>query len=79
MTAYNGNIKLLTQLLSAGGDLRLHDGSGRTSKDWALLQPDPKKRLKMLEFLEKTRLFAMTKSGHDIRVDYRTNNSLGNR
>ncbi|KAJ8318494.1 hypothetical protein KUTeg_003585 [Tegillarca granosa] len=69
VTAYNGNIRLLTQLLSAGGDLRLHDGSGRTSKDWALLQPDPKKRLKMLEFLEKTRLFAMTKSGHDIRFE----------
>ena len=68
MAAYAGNIKIMTELLTEGGDLRLHDNNSRTAKDWALMQPDPKKRLKMIEFLEKTRLFALTQSGRDIRV-----------
>ncbi|KAK3089274.1 hypothetical protein FSP39_002264 [Pinctada imbricata] len=67
IAAYSGNLKIVTELLSEGGDLRLHDSRGRTAKDWALMQPDPKKRLKMIEFLEKTRLFALTQSGQDIR------------
>ncbi|XP_021376358.1 probable serine/threonine-protein kinase DDB_G0280133 isoform X2 [Mizuhopecten yessoensis] len=68
MAAYSGNVKLLSDVLAAGGDLRFHDNLGRTTKDWALCQPEPKRRMKMLEFLEKTKLFALTTSGRDIRV-----------
>lgn len=68
IAALNCHLKLMNELLAAGGDLRLHDHTGRTSKEFALLQPDQKKRLKMLEFIEKTRLFALTKSGQDLRA-----------
>ncbi|XP_033737804.1 probable serine/threonine-protein kinase DDB_G0280133 isoform X2 [Pecten maximus] len=68
MAAYSGNVKLLSDVLAAGGDLRFHDNYGRTTKDWALCQPDPKRRMKMIEFLEKTKLFALTTSGRDIRM-----------
>ncbi|XP_062582846.1 probable serine/threonine-protein kinase roco7 isoform X1 [Saccostrea cucullata] len=67
VTALSGNLDILLKLLSHNGDLRLHDKEGRTTKDWALMQPNPKKRLRMIEFLEKTRLFALTRSGHDFR------------
>ncbi|XP_052262688.1 inactive serine/threonine-protein kinase TEX14-like isoform X2 [Dreissena polymorpha] len=63
---YSGHLKVLIKLLEAGGDLRLHDYQGRSVKDWAMLNPNPKKRMKILEFLDKTRLFAMSGSGHDL-------------
>lgn len=66
---YSGNIKVLTKLIAAGGDLRLHDSMNRTPKDWALLQVDPKKKVRMLEFIEKARLFAMTRSGRDLLLE----------
>ena len=59
-------MKILIKLLNAGGDLRLHDNQGRNVKDWAMLQPNPKKRMKMLEFLDKARLYAMSSSGQDL-------------
>ncbi|XP_078318256.1 inactive serine/threonine-protein kinase TEX14-like isoform X2 [Crassostrea virginica] len=67
VAALSGNLNILSKLLTHNGDLRLHDKDGRTTKDWAIMQPNPKKRLKMIEFLEKTRLFALTRSGHDFR------------
>lgn len=67
VAALSGNLNILSKLLTHNGDLRLHDKDGRTTKDWALMQPNPKKRLQMIEFLEKTRLFALTRSGHDFR------------
>lgn len=63
---YSGNVKILMQLLKAGGDLRLHDHQGRSVKDWAMLNPTPKKRMKILEFIDKTRMFAMSSSGQDL-------------
>lgn len=39
---------------------------GRSVKDWAMLNPNPKKRMQILEFLDKTKLFAMSGSGHDL-------------
>lgn len=71
MAAYSGNIKLMMDMISAGGDLRLHDNAGRTAKEWAVAQSEPKKRLKMVEFIEKSTLFAMTQSGGDIKVNKR--------
>lgn len=68
VVAYTCNLNLMNELLAAGGDLRLHDSTGRSSKEFAFLQPEQKKRMKMLEFLEKTRLFALTKSGRDLRA-----------
>ncbi|XP_041364567.1 uncharacterized protein LOC121379942 isoform X2 [Gigantopelta aegis] len=65
-TCYNGNINLLVSLIKAGGDLRLHDKDGKTANHWADLQPDAVKRFKMMEFLEKSHLFAMTHSGGDL-------------
>lgn len=63
---YAGHLKILMKLLSEGGDLRLHDYQGRSVKDWAILNPIPKKRMKILEFLDKTRMFAMSNSGQDL-------------
>ncbi|XP_063446096.1 uncharacterized protein LOC134725825 isoform X6 [Mytilus trossulus] len=68
VVAYTCNLSIMNELLAAGGDLRLHDSTGRSSKEFAFLQPEQKKRMKMLEFLEKTRLFALTKSGRDLRA-----------
>ena len=66
VAGFAGNVKILIKLLNAGGDLRLHDNQGRNVKDWAMLQPNPKKRMKMLEFLDKARLYAMSSSGQDL-------------
>ncbi|XP_053384760.1 uncharacterized protein LOC128550221 isoform X2 [Mercenaria mercenaria] len=63
---YSGSIKILLKLLKEGGDMRLHDYHGRSVKDWAMLNPIPKKRMKILEFLDKTRMFAMSGSGQDL-------------
>ncbi|XP_064595464.1 uncharacterized protein LOC135462051 isoform X2 [Liolophura sinensis] len=56
---YSCNVKIVSKLLGSGGDLRLHDNLGRTPKDWIMLQSEPKKKYKMIEFIEKTRYFAM--------------------
>ncbi|XP_023931119.1 plexin-A4-like [Lingula anatina] len=64
-----GCVEILEKLLSAGGDLRLHDIDGETPQDWAMNIDDPKRRKKMLDFIEKTRLFAMTHSGRDILLE----------
>ena len=76
VTGYSGNVKILIKLLNAGGDLRLHDNHGRNVKDWAMLQPVPKKRMKMLEFLDKARLFAMSSSGQDLLLKKAPSNVL---
>ncbi|XP_046379013.2 uncharacterized protein LOC124150879 isoform X2 [Haliotis rufescens] len=65
MACYSGNTGLLVKLIEAGGDLRLHDYDGRSAKDWAVANRDPKKRGKMVEFLEKAHMYAMTHSGRD--------------
>ena len=71
--AYSGNPKLLSKLLEAGGDLRYHDNKGRTVKEWALCQPDMKKRKNMLEFIEGIKHVAMSNSGKDMLQDRQTN------
>ena len=74
ITCFNGNIKLTCRLLRAGGDLRLHANEGQTAKDWAMMQPDAKKRSRMVEFLEKTRFHAMTHSGRDVLMERQPSN-----
>jgi ankyrin repeat protein len=61
--AFAGHVRTLEKLIEAGGDLRLHDNEGRTPRDWALLQDDPKKKRRMIDFIEKSRLFAMNTKG----------------
>jgi len=54
---------------------------GRSVKDWAMLNPEPKRRMKLLEFLDKTRMFAMSSSGQDLlmrRASSRTLNTYMN-
>lgn len=63
---YSCSPKILSKLVEAGGDLRLHDAKGRTVKDWVLCQADSKKRQKMLEHLERLRNVAMSGSGKDL-------------
>ncbi|XP_005092893.1 inactive serine/threonine-protein kinase TEX14 [Aplysia californica] len=60
---FMGNVCLLRKLIEAGGDLRLHDTDGAGMREWALRNTEPKRRGRMLEFLNKTHLFAMTYSG----------------
>ena len=76
VAGYSGNVKILIKLLNSGGDLRLHDNHGRNVKDWAMLQPVPKRRMKMLEFLDKARLFAMSSSGQDLLMKKAPSNIL---
>lgn len=56
--SFTGNIGILTQLLDAGGDLRLHDYSGRTARDWAVMQMDLKKRKQTVDFIDRARQLA---------------------
>ncbi|KAL5018487.1 hypothetical protein ScPMuIL_004209 [Solemya velum] len=71
VVCFTGNGDILSELLDHGGDLRLHDMQNRGAKDWAVLNPDSKKRKKVMDFLEKSRLFAMSKSGTDFMVAQR--------
>ncbi|KAK7499077.1 hypothetical protein BaRGS_00009624 [Batillaria attramentaria] len=57
------SLRLIGALIEYGGDLRLHDNKGNTCLDWAKRQPDPKRRMKMLEFLQKSQLFALNYTG----------------
>lgn len=58
-TAYIGNVYLLGKLIEAGGDLRLHDNNQNNMRDWALKNPDLRKRSKMVYFIDKTLLRAI--------------------
>ena len=69
VSSYVGNIRLLGKLIEAGGDLRLHDNNGHGVRDWAALNPDPKRRAKMLEFLDKTQFCAMAYTGDAVSAD----------
>ncbi|KAL4240092.1 Protein tyrosine kinase [Mactra antiquata] len=73
---FSGHLKIVMRLLQAGGDLRLHDYQGRSAKDWAILNPNPKKRMKILEFLDKTRMFAMSSSGQDLLLNKASSKTL---
>ncbi|XP_067672729.1 uncharacterized protein [Haliotis asinina] len=77
MACYSGNISLLVKLIEAGGDLRLHDYNGRSAKDWAVANREPKKRRKMVEFLEKAHMYAMTHSGRDTTASRHIDSSSG--
>ncbi|KAL8574238.1 hypothetical protein ACOMHN_065781 [Nucella lapillus] len=57
------SLHALGAMIQCGGDLRLHDNEGNGCVDWARYHPDPKKRMKMLEFLKKSQLFALNYSG----------------
>ncbi|XP_064627531.1 inactive serine/threonine-protein kinase TEX14-like [Lineus longissimus] len=61
--AFAGHVRTLEKLIEAGGDLRFHDNEDRLPRDWALLQDDPKKKRRMIDFIEKSRLFAMSSKG----------------
>ncbi|KAK7087207.1 uncharacterized protein [Littorina saxatilis] len=58
-----GSLRALGAMLEAGGDLRFHDNQGKSCLDWAGLNPSPRKRQKLLEFLQKAQLFALNFSG----------------
>ena len=57
------SLRAMGAMVEAGGDLRLHDNEGRSCLDWASVHPDPRKRTKMVEFLQKSQLFALNYSG----------------
>lgn len=57
------SLRAIGAMVGAGGDLRLHDNEGRSCLDWASVHPDPRKRTKMVEFLQKSQLFALSYSG----------------
>ena len=62
VVCFRGNICLLDKLIDAGGDLRLHDNKGYSMRDWALRNPDGKKKTKMIEFLDQTHILALSYS-----------------
>lgn len=66
---YQGCVKSVSALVERGGDFRLHDKEQRTGKDWAMLNPNSKKRQVMTEYIVKTRMFAMTHSGRDVLLE----------
>uniref|UniRef100_A0A8C7B1M5 Inactive serine/threonine-protein kinase TEX14 n=1 Tax=Neovison vison TaxID=452646 RepID=A0A8C7B1M5_NEOVI len=49
--AFSGNQWILSKLLDAGGDLRLHDEKGRNPQTWALTSG--KERSTMVEFMQR--------------------------
>lgn len=53
------SVRLLSSMISAGGDMRLHDDRGRSVADWVLKGTDDKKKKQMDEFLRKIELLAM--------------------
>jgi inactive serine/threonine-protein kinase TEX14 len=61
--------KILSKLIEAGGDLRLHDKKGRSIKECIMSQTANKKRFKMIEYLDKTRTVAMTESSRDLLLE----------
>lgn len=56
--AYRGSRRVLRLLVEAGGDLSLEDNLEQTPRDYALKQPSPIRRQKILHFLDL--LLAMT-------------------
>lgn len=66
---YNACLKSVSALVERGGDFRFHDKDQRTAKDWAMLNPNAKKKQMMTEYIVKTRMFAMTHSGRDILLE----------
>ena len=76
VACYAADVKCLIKLLNKGADLRLHDNQGHSVKDWAMLHEVPKKRMKILEFLDKTRLFAMSHSGQDLLLHRASSHTL---
>lgn len=56
--AYRGSRRVLRLLVEAGGDLTLEDNAEQTPRDYALKQPSPIRRQKILHFLDL--LLAMT-------------------
>lgn len=56
--AYRGSRRVLRLLVEAGGDLTLEDNVEQTPRDYALKQPSPIRRQKILHFLDL--LLAMT-------------------
>lgn len=45
------NLSILTRLVDAGGDLRLHDRDGKTPREWAMKHSDAKRRRRTLDFV----------------------------
>uniref|UniRef100_A0A2C9KHM2 Protein kinase domain-containing protein n=1 Tax=Biomphalaria glabrata TaxID=6526 RepID=A0A2C9KHM2_BIOGL len=66
---YMANVRLLGKLIEVGADLRLHDNEGKTVRDWAELNPDPGARNRMLDFLDRTHVYAMTFCGDSVSLD----------
>jgi len=57
-----GNTEVLSRLVEAGGDLRLHDRDGKTPQDWAMRQSDIKRRRRALSFIDWAREKALCDS-----------------
>ncbi|XP_055877829.1 uncharacterized protein LOC106060335 [Biomphalaria glabrata] len=66
---YMANVRLLGKLIEVGADLRLHDNEGKTVRDWAELNPDPGARNRMIDFLDRTHVYAMTFCGDSVSLD----------
>lgn len=50
---YSGEPDIVSLLVEAGGDIRLHDNDGRGVKDWAMKHVDAKKARAVLLFIEE--------------------------
>nr|XP_031541037.1 inactive serine/threonine-protein kinase TEX14 isoform X3 [Vicugna pacos] len=57
--AFSGNQWILSKLLDAGGDLRLHDENGRNPQTWALAA-DKERSTAMVEFMQRCALHMQT-------------------
>ena len=65
VAAYSASVTVLERLVTAGGDLRLHDSAGRSARDWAVARPTSRQRGKVLDYLNKAKLTALNSSMRD--------------
>jgi ankyrin repeat protein len=67
--AFAANVHIISLLVDAGGDLRLHDREGRSARDWAMSIIDSRKKRKMLKYLDKVKLTAINTSCKDVLLE----------
>jgi len=67
------NVSIISRMVDAGGDLRLHDRDGKTPRDWSMKHSDAKRRRQAVDFLDQMQRLAI---GDVIQTDEETKKGL---